>query len=55
VLRRTPLQCPTCPRILASGVSRTYNGVPRENYFHAGLDYGAPQVNPTPYTVNLKP
>lgn len=23
------------------GVSRTYNGVPREGYFHGGLDYGA--------------
>ena len=28
------------------GVSRTYNGVPREGYFHGGLDYGAPEGTP---------
>jgi len=36
----------TGPLTTDYGVSRTYNGVPRENYFHAGLDYGAPQGTP---------
>lgn len=38
---------PCCgPVTTEYGVSRTYNGVPRENYFHAGVDYGAPHGAP---------
>lgn len=28
------------------GESRAYNGVPREGYFHGGVDYGAPEGAP---------